>query len=466
MTRKLALVAALLAAACWRAQLGPSPRPAIGAAVFVPANSIRSEAAVRVRPDGTNVPYKAAANTDGAAGAAIAAAANAAVAGDIVYVYRSANLPAGTNLAKNGVNWCFAPVTITSDAAGVGYIFDDSGSARSYSVTGHARFVRKASGVPLGSEGDGDTGGGGTVGVLRAKQPSSVVTFQCDTISLIFAETATNFVWLNGVYLDAGASVTLDIDSLTGDRASNAIYGYVNGVWWSNGNVNGRIGRVYFPSFDTSVLVTAAFQIVSQASPPGECRISSEDIDCDFPVQNSSPSTAVGFWLSAKTIGGLGISAGGKTYITTQKLIGGWSHQGGKLYLDTMKATGEYPANVGTKPIIEVIGGTAWVDVQAFEPTGSRVQELLKVNGSGAVLHFRGADMTGATAAANSSGSNAVLVSAGTANLYSGNIVSDAAKLDLRRTGGTLNVSANLVYDATKTLGTITKLKTYGAAAP
>jgi hypothetical protein len=210
------------------------------------------------------------------------------------------------------------------------------------------------------------------------------------------------------------------------------------------------------------VLVTAAFQIVSEDDPAGECSISSENIDCDFPVQNSSPSTAVGFWLTAKNLGGQGISAGGKTYITAQKLIGGWSHQAGKFYLDAMKVTGAYGANIGIKPCIEVVGGTAWVDVQAFEPTGTRVQELLKVGGG--VLHFRGEDMTGASASANSTGSNAVLVSAGTANLYSGNIVTDSNKLDLRRTGGTLNVSANLVYDVAKTLGTITKLKTYGAA--
>ncbi|MCC6679858.1 MAG: hypothetical protein IT445_03050 [Phycisphaeraceae bacterium] len=85
-------------------------------------------------PDtGVVTAYPAAADTDAARGDAAEAAVAAAAAGDLIRV--TGDIEVTSTLAKNGVNWWFAPGT-TATATGAAALWADGGSDMSFTVSG------------------------------------------------------------------------------------------------------------------------------------------------------------------------------------------------------------------------------------------------------------------------------------------------------------------------------------------
>lgn len=91
-----------------------------------------------VKPNGQVKPYGIGATTASTVGTALLAAQTAAASGDLIECFSDATI--SSSLGKDGVNWWFAAVTITTTSAGVS-VWDDGGAAKSFVVGGHGRFT-------------------------------------------------------------------------------------------------------------------------------------------------------------------------------------------------------------------------------------------------------------------------------------------------------------------------------------
>jgi hypothetical protein len=158
-----------------------------------------------IHQTGAVTPFPASANTNAAAGTAILAAKAAAISGDLICVYRSADVTA--IIAKDGVNWWFAPgVTITTiDTADnpVDLFSDADVGPKSYKV---------------GGSGILKTGYGN---VFSVNYPGSSVTAECAGIA---TGTAADNDGVGAAI--AGGSLYID--------CAGVISGTL-GVWWSDG---------------------------------------------------------------------------------------------------------------------------------------------------------------------------------------------------------------------------------------
>lgn len=428
-----------------------------------------------IHTDGTVTAWQTA-NTDAAAGTAIMSAITAAVSGDTIYVYRNATITG--NLAKNGVNWWFAPgVIITLAITTEGYIFSDdptgggTGAACSYTVGGGGKFVRNGTGMDV----SGGSGNLAVVGVLAVVNSASAVTFEFDQMVWTYTGTPAD-VGVASVVKHWNGSLTLKGNLLLGasDPVDTSGNNVTTVLGWYTGEFNGEIGQIIYTG-DTTV--AGAGKCIdfgpNSASLNQTFRLTCETIQVVATQTTSIPSsvyvismeeTTAGnaVWITAKTVyGGIHLIGGGKLYMDCQKLFGfvivDQQDSDSESHLTIEKIGGNFGAATDAIRILNTSANAntskSWISVRTFD-AGTNWANL--INQSAGILWFNGSDITAA------SGQDAILVSGGTANIISGLISTGGGHNDLKQTGGTLKVTAAVEYDATKTTGTITKAKIFG----
>lgn len=427
------------------------------------------------KQNGTLRNFPASANTNVAAGVALVAAVNAYVSGDTIDVYRSATVT--SNLARDGLT-INVPlgVTITHNGTVDGSMFDDLGSAITFTVGGQGSFVRDVTGlVPTGSN---------NCGVLSIANAASKVSFTFDTIKLTYIGTFTRgSATLNAVYTQHGnVRMQGSLLLIAPDPTDSVPTNDCQGIYWRNGEFNGRIDQILYTGFidssgsgysgpsayclygertdsttGTFRLDCLTIQIVpsqTQAIPPAGT-VGAVGIDDDDPASAT--------WITAQTIYGGVYNIGGKLYVTTQKLFGtfwqGPQDANSETYLTIQKIGGActtpntpvlFP-QAGSNPFTSYLN----VTIDKFDPA---TNWGTLITNTGTTVDFNGKAVTGAAS------QDAFHCSKGTINFLSGVITTGSSQKDLVQTNtGAINVTASAVYDGTKTTGSITHLKTFGS---
>jgi len=386
-------------------------------------------------------PFGYGALTDAARGTALVAAVAAAVSGDEIQVGPGTYTVAG-NLAKNGVNWHFAAGATVTRSTGTGAIFDDSANGANGAVncriSGAGAFLRN-----------------GTVGAANATimlaNSASDVTMHCHSIANNNGELGTTS---DAAVYQVGGKLRIVCDRITSTTT--------NGIWWENGEM-----FITVDELDCQwICYVAVPQITTWST--GAAYVTAKKIRSDYlPILQAMENAEARSWIFATEIishgvgndGGMAIAseAAGKLYVVCEKVGttngGAGTNQptvaviAGELWLTAQKcSSSDYGAVICT-------GGTHVIDVAHFEDTlwGATTKKLIEVTGG--TVDLRAGKIIGG------SGASGVTVSGtGTLNLLSGKITTNAAKLDLTRSAGTLNVATGVAYDPAKTSGTITQL--------
>jgi hypothetical protein len=377
------------------------------------------------------------------------AALTDAVSGDTICVYQSCTVT--SNLAKNGVNWWGPPgVTITRNDDANGYIFDDNNSAMSFSVAGGMSFTRSV---------DDALGVVSYCGVLRLQNAGSTVRFHFDLCTLSAGSNGIQVNPKGGIVFKSNGTVKAVGNRivLRNDDTDNGTQPHA--TWWDNGEMNITCDIIADPASAAPITGGASSFVAIYAhvptTPTGDFRVSGQQLDVlnetQVAVYDASDNASVATWVNFLTIrGGISSNTFGKVYVTAQKLNQSKINVGntgtGKFYLlGHPKIGGDLTSG---SPYIKLENGNAWLTVSQFEP-GTNVQEL--VNCSNGTHYMHALDMTAA------SGQDAVAVSGGTLNLEGGQITNGGSgAFDLHQTGGTLNITAAVSYDSSKTSGTVT----------
>lgn len=392
-----------------------------------------------VRPGnpGQSIGYFPTASTDAARGVQLALAISDYQSGDILSVYQSCLTT--SNLAKDGLVLFLAPgVTITQTDSAAGFMFDDNAGAMSYKILGYGKLVRNVSilGAIAGNPG---------FGVVKVSNASSNVVVQYD-------ETQTNITAGDASHTVIGASIICTAGTLyTNGRLSTINNADPNlsgltGLWWDNGEMNCSGQSIV----DLSSNAGTNYLIWSTAGnePTGDFRFNFQRIDGGqsnmiaggIAIYSTMTNANAAMWGTALTVLGQITSGGGKVYVNGQKHIGAVGAAGStsKLYYNFLKTGGV----VNDVPYVTINNGYAEVNVGQFDPDASAA-ELVKVGGG--TVFLSGGDFTAAAA------NNAIWCSAGTLNILSGKITSDAGKLDIRKSGtGAITVTPAVSYDPTK----------------
>jgi hypothetical protein len=334
------------------------------------------------------------------------------------------------NLFKNGVNYHFDPgVIIASTAASVGAVFDDSSN--------------------------------GTNGAVTCKIAGALTLQAVNGIVVSNASSHVEIELSNVTFLDGGippspqASVThsngylsLRANGDLGDTTSPTV------VYWKNGQGHIFARRLLAADLTIYAAVTA--------TPTGEWHVTADEIIStgEKAIEHSSSNASARMWVRADYIksatGNAVECGGGKTYLEDfgklESTNGtGLSVSGGSVWATGQKIEGKgdqifYSGN-GTSDLTIL----EWSDIGncaagvIFQEGGTvtinggrmiRTNTGTGINLSGGTLTVYG--MTIDTSA--DSTHDAIVVSGGILNLVGCTIKSNAAKKDINRSGGTVNV--------------------------
>ncbi len=403
--------------------------------------SSSSAAAVVVHPNGTSTTYLAASNTDAAAGTAVMAAKAAATSGDTIQVYRNAIVT--STLAKDGVNWNFAPgVIISSSTAGL-LLFGDNGggSAMSYTVSGQGIFRLS----------------GNDAMVYTLKNAGSTVNFDFEEATSTGGATITGAA---AVYSSAGNGY------LRGNLINGSNTGY--GVWWDDGNLYVEAQKV--------TCGTAGVAVYTQplvGATAGQLWLTCQHIKGSQPIliqKNAGDGARV--WIQTELIESVGSTAvpailldGGDgtgifAYLLFQKLLVGADRGNApaieisavSAYITCDKITPNVDAGHDTAAVL-ITGTTpsAWLDIRQIDDSKGQIAS----GGGAAIRQASGTSYVRLMSCALANNGDAIQVSGGTMNLHEGTISTQSAQHDLNQSGGTLNVYPDVNFTFSKTTGTL-----------
>lgn len=378
-----------------------------------------------------------------------------ASSGDIICVFKNQTIT--SNLAKNGVNWEFAPgVTITMSQS-TGWIFDDGGSNVSYTVRG-GNFVRSFGSSLVGNQ-TYDRGG-----INVSGSGSSVAFVDVESFSFTIANGAGA---LSAMVACQGGSLSILGADLTMQNADALNSSNTLGVWWSGGTITATFNDMVDTSTTGEPVLIVADVETGSSDIDGfinAASIISPAINTAVAIQNESTNAKAALWVNANKIIGTITPEGGKTYVTVQKLLGNVDGQNGNLsnptefHLIAEKIGGDLTlSTLVTGPYIYLPSNNlkAWIQVNRFD-VGANATTLITQSGT-VTTFLSGMDFSGA------SNQDCIVCSKGTINILSGMTTASGTGKDLHQSStGTINVGPGFVYNGSNTTGTITPLKFIG----
>lgn len=334
------------------------------------------------------------------------AAKTAATSGDTIIVRPGAYTTAAS-LAKNGVNWRFEPgasVTFADDVSTAG-IWDDGGSAMTFTVDGYGDFIRST------------TDDGLIFHLVNCSHASSNITVR-----------GRDF---NGVAIDGACSVfrgtagELNYDTRNIIATGSNIYAN----WWINGDMRGRA------KFCSSEYVAAASSVT--ATPTGEGHFTCEEVHGI--VASDGSDTVAAYWVTGNILvgstAGAVLGGGNRLYTRFQKVSGPINCSAGLLYAVQDKVSALANGSSGIPALVSVTGGTAYVKTMHYDPVTFTGQMLKQTGGT---LTMFGGDYVGI------SGSDGFEITGGSADLRNVVLNTAASTTDnpIVKSGGTLILRA------------------------
>lgn len=320
-------------------------------------------------------------------------------------VVRPGTYTTTTNLAKNGVNWYFEPgavVTMASDLDSTA-IFDDGGTAMTFTVSGYGKFTRSTTDDFL------------KINCVNVSHASSNVTIQADQLITTAGTDGESSV----VRQSAG---TVNVSS----RLITVTGGNAYGVWWFNGTMNIQ-----------AVKIQAEYACISSAvnaAPTGDCYIHADDISGVLGVSTNGTNSTAAIWVTSNTVRGKVYSNGSnRIYVECQKIFGivELTINAGLVYVKTDKIsdTGD--------GLISTIGGTLRLTVNHLDPDGHTAPITIA---GGEIQLNNGYYVGGATATGFS-------ISSGTATLTNCliNTSANSGTSPITKSGGTLTLVSTLL---------------------
>lgn len=334
------------------------------------------------------------------------AAKTAATSGDTIIVRPGAYTTAAS-LAKNGVNWRFEPgasVTFADDVSTAG-IWDDGGSAMTFTVDGYGDFTRST------------TDDGLIFHLVNCSHASSNITVR-----------GRDF---NGVAIDGACSVFRGVSGELNYDTRNIIATgsniYAN--WWINGDMRGRA------KFCSSEYVAAASSVT--ATPTGEGHFTCEEVHGI--VASDGSDTVAAYWVTGNILvgstAGAVLGGGNRLYTRFQKVSGPINCSAGLLYAVQDKISALANGSSGIPALVSVTGGTAYVKTMHYDPvtfTGQMIKQ------TGGTLKMFGGDYVGIAS------SDGFEITGGTADLRNVVLNTAASTTDnpIVKSGGTLILRA------------------------
>ncbi len=326
--------------------------------------------------NGSLTSYPAAANTDVAAGTAITAARTAAVSGDTIYVYRNASVT--SNLAKDGVNWWFAPGVVITNTAHATIFGDSSGQATSFTVGGDGSFIGNA------LLADGVSGpAGAVVSVVNA---ASVVNIRCRKIYCQTAAVGGGQPY--GIYQELG-SLTV--------QATEQIYGDSFAIWWQDGSCFVETPVLQsgpWPSYTATIYTTNA--TASHGDLFVRCQRMVSQAGLIVNADSVSSGTLGRIWVDAMLMvssvdqpsinySPLQLSGAMLVYVKCEKFFVSGDRNGlpafyikgdAQLWFQALKFSPNQDSSNGAAPIYFDAGTTGtnlWIDVQQYDDSAGSV---------------------------------------------------------------------------------------------
>lgn len=366
----------------------------------------------------------------------LTAAKAAAQSGDLISVGPGA-YAATASVAADGVHWHLdAGTALTrSDAAGGSGsgLLDDGGAAMTFAVTGAGVLSR-----PIVGEGSGSD-----THVVRASNAGSDVSVRCRSV-LVESPTAGHFAY--GLTCEAGVlRAEVDLIESSGD------IGYVVPVWWKNGDMHVRAGRI-----DAGAFGDGAQAVLSQCNdtPTGGLFVTADEIVGNPAVDEFGSNAAAAAWVRALivrasgNVGAVQVGASNRVYVETQKIFGGvyLNTFAGLVYVRAQKWSANGTSN-GNSSLLYVgagAAGSAILDLQDVSPEAD-AGPMFVVNGG--TVEIRGMRYVA------NGGSNGVEVSGGTLRLINCHIDTSAnpATNPVTKGGGTLElVDCTLIAEGTR----------------
>lgn len=366
----------------------------------------------------------------------LSTAKTSAVSGDTIHV-RPGSYAITTDIAKSGIGWnADVGASISRDDAAVGVgsgIFDDGGSAMSFTVAGAGIFSRSIAD-------DGETY------VAKTSHASSVISVTCRSIQLASGDTTQN------VYGAACFAGTMYVKAdYIGTEASS---GHTFPVWWFNGDMHVVAGRIN----GGGGLESSGIASTCDVSPTGNLYVTADEIIGDPAVYCGGVNSIAACWVSAPIVRGTGavngsvwIAGNNRCYVTSDKLFGRIYLSSGSslVYIRSQKIAAI--SNDGGDPTTAQIlytgssyTGTAFLELEDVTPEAF-TGHMITVEGG--TIEIRGMRYV-----ANSS-SNGIMLTGGTLRLINCTIDTSAnnATNPINKSGGTLElINCTLVAESTR----------------
>lgn len=336
--------------------------------------------------------------------ATLAAAKAAAASGDTIVVGPGA-YSISASLAKDGVNWFFYPgasTTFADDVSTEG-IWDDGGTAMSFTVGGYGVFSRTTTDDFLEFK------------TVNCSHASSQINVACDTINTQAGSDGP----CAGVLCSAGE---LNVEAI--NIISTGGNTYAN--WWLNGQMN------VHAKFCSAEYVTFASNVT--ATPTGDAHFDCDQIE-GIVGSDGTDSTAAA-WVRCNILLGnasasISTSNNSRLYVEAQKVFGPFNFTGGLNYVRSDKISAVANGGSSSPSLIKCTGGTSFVQINQYDPVSFTGQSI-KVTGG--TLKLFGGDFVGA------SGTDGLEITGGTADVREMVINTAASSSDnpVTKSGGTL----------------------------
>lgn len=408
--------------------------------------------------NGSLTSYPAAANTNAAAGTAVMSALAAAVSGDTIYLYRTADV--NVSLAKNGITWWIAPGVVLTQTNTSGYgLFDDSAFAGvpiSYSVLGHGTLRSVGPGTSIN--------GLPSIVSDQSASPGGEIHVECEAMIYDGTGNATD-TGFAAIYQTGQAKLHVNVRGGVKCVKGNCIY-------WAIGEMHVRAG--YLLTDAAAPASISGTVVVNSESPISDFHLEADYIkgfDGIGGIGGADANNRARSWIDCQQLESTGgqlmaISGAHNLYLRAEKLLqsaqvtgkpGVVVNLGAKLYVTTQKWTPFVDSShAGCEVDDTTVNGTLLIwSCDEYDPSNGAVSAAYLVNAGTAYLSGRKFDLSANTG-------DGINMAGGAAYVAGFNIVSHSGNFDLKQTGGVLNVATDVRYLDSKTSGAITRGATFG----